>query len=212
MAIEDRGWKLRPILQRSKQSEEYANSMADYIRSLNIPKRPVTKVQAASLSQIWDSEKNALKEMTDEEIAAYQNRPLPEKELWQRETDAELIAAQLTLTTPSRIQSTIVSEGLRRESKNTQGDAISQGGSAFSPETKETARQAFSYTPPADLTKGQESKLAEIHKIKEYVGPIPEKEKPKKKSWLDKLFGVRAEKYADDQHVSWRDIYKKDNP
>jgi hypothetical protein len=211
MAIEDRGWVVRPVLHRSKQHEEYANQMSDHIKSLNIPKRPVSKIQASSISQLWDSEKNTLREMSDEEVAAYQNRPLPEKENWKRETDAELIAAQLALTTPSRIHSTIVSEGLRRESKNTQGDAISMGGSAFSEETKELARQAYSYTPPAELTKGQESKLTEMNKITEYTGPIPEKPKPNKRSWLDKLFSSDGAKHAEIHNVSWRDAYKAKN-
>jgi hypothetical protein len=182
------GWRIVPLLHRKPGQAEYVDRMVKEIKALNIPKKPVSTVQSASLAPLWDSENNKLRDMTEQEILAYQNRPMPEKEAWRRDADAEKINAELMLVNPSRIQSTIAVQDIRRKSKNTIGDAVSEGGSGFTPERKELARQAFSFTPPVQLTEQQKSKLTELNKITEYTGPAPE-EKPKKKKWFEFLLG-----------------------
>jgi hypothetical protein len=183
------------------QSEEsaYVKAMTESFKALNIEKKPVSTVQAASTQKLLS--------MTDEEAANHKKQRMFEWDnninpTWndqnRAEKDAEKVFAESVAKSPTRFMDSMRAENLRRDSKNTMGDAVSYGATGFSENTKEAARQGFSYTPPAPLTKEQTARLTELNIITEYEGPVPEK--PKKKSWFQKVFG------QDETHVSWRDL------
>jgi hypothetical protein len=71
-------------------------------------------------------------------------------------------------------------EGMRRQSKNTLGDAVStMGASSVSQESKERAINAFMYSPPAKLTPLETQNLTELKKMLE-PPKIPYAEKKRK--------------------------------
>lgn len=205
MSLEEKGWKITPVLHRSKEHERYANLMADLIRKdPNYKKREASTTQSPHIAAIWDADNNKLRDMTEAEITAYQNRPLPTKEMAAVEADAEKIAADLIAKYPERISSISLAESERRKSKNTQGDAVSTGAKGASPERLEMARQAFSYTPPAPLTEEQKLRLTELNLITEYVGPAYEW-KPIS-FWESLWMRITGRKVrAEEKHESWRD-------
>lgn len=193
--------KITPLLHRDPIKQAQFEATLEEIKAIRYEKRPASTVQAASLAPIWDSEKNTLREMTDEQIEAYRNRPWPTKDQWQRETDAEKIQAELIAANPTRITDLRIADDERRKSKNTIGQSDL---SAFSPERRELARQAFSYTPPAELTPLQKERLVELNPITPYTGPVPEA--PKRPGLFQRLREMFQDR--DDHHVTWRDAVK----
>jgi len=67
-------------------------------------------------------------------------------------------------------------EDIRRKGRNSQGDAVSQGASSVSKETKERAVNAFLFSPPAKLTHSEIKKLTEVKKIEDAPKIIVESE------------------------------------
>jgi len=205
MSLEDDGWRITPVLHRSKEHARYTEMMADLQRKdPSYKKREATTDQSPHIAATWDAKNNKLKDMTEAEIAAYQNRPLPTKEMAAAEADAEKIMAEQIAKYPTRIQDYSHAEHLRRLSKNTQGDAVSMGMSGASKETKEMARQAFSFTPPAPLTEEQKARLTELNLITTYVGP--EYEWKPVSFWESLWMRITGRKVrAEEKKESWRD-------
>lgn len=131
--------------------------------------------------------------MTDEEHAEHMKRPVP---TWEQalavkgalNEDGTIDMDKAVAARPITAQEVAVVEDIRRKGRNSQGDAVSYGASAFTSERREAAVDAFIYTPPAELTPAQKTKLTEMNKITEYTGPVPEVKPIKKKSWWQKLF------------------------
>lgn len=185
-------WRVTPLLFRKPGNAEYVDRVVKDIQALNIEKRPISTMQALSAQRVLD--------MTDEELKAYQARPMVTRAQCAVDKDAEKIAAELMMFHPSRIQSSILAEQERHKSKNTIGDAINEGLSSASEESKIRAAEAYRVTPPAQLTEAQKEKLTEVNLITEYSGPAETKPQ-KKKSWFIKFFGsaVRSKGFNRDE-------------
>lgn len=172
-----------------QKDKAYAKMMEASLREIQ-PKRPISTEQAASTKAIQDRDPRL-----DSKRVAQLNDPV----FW-----GELSSRAKTLH-PSLVERIISPEeyslidGMRKKSKNTIGQSDK---SVFTPEVKERARQAFTCTPPAALTKQEELKLTELTPIKEYTGPIPAQQKeslwekfkskfkspmPENKSFIEKL-------------------------
>ena len=118
--------------------------------------------------------------LKDDDLSAYQNRPLPTN--WLAVKDAsnmdEAVNARLVTT-----QEVALVEDIRRKSKNTSGTLDLKGPSA---EAKERAAQAFRFTPPAKLTPEQIERLSSLNLITEYEGTVTIG--ADKQNWFKRLF------------------------
>ncbi len=165
----------------SKQADYVARTVKDLKDKRGDFKLPVSSEQSESTKRLLA--------MSEEELIKHRERPLPKD--WLAVSDAtnmdEAVAPRLF--TPQEVA---LVEDIRHKSKNTTGDAISEGQRGASKEAKVNAMAAFTCTPPAPLTDVQTQKLTEVTKIKEYEGPPPKAEN-KKSKWFQR-FQIFADK------------------
>lgn len=126
----------------------YTKLMADKLSAISKDKKPVNTAQCASTQAILDRPIDK-----DEE---WRNRPMAPGWEAPREVNHAFDPAQI-----------VIVEGMRRESKNTQGDAISMGESSVTEEAREKAISAFTCSPPAELT--HEQKLIAQNNVLEKI-------------------------------------------
>lgn len=171
----------------------YAAQMAEAIKRRGFEKRPVSTIQSASTQRLLD--------MSEEELKAYRNRPMPEKDQWKREDDAEKIFAshEGVKKDPDLISKEV---GRRQQGYHQMGDAQSQGEGRVSLEKQEKAKEAWLTTIPAPYTS------MEKHFIKE--GHVINDPKPQKESLKDRFFKWTAKTFQGEQdhRFSWRDLQK----
>jgi hypothetical protein len=216
--------KITPILHRKTDQADYADRMA--AATLAQPGRPkrddswksMTREQLkAHRESIQNPHVLKVMNMSSEELAKYRDRPMPAKEDWKRETDAEKIQGEMIAKNPTRINDLAIAEHERHKSKNTQGDAVSEGATSVSPVKVERAIEAYIHTPPAPMTDAQKAglnraelvrqeTLRELTKIEQYSGPVVEVEKKKPGFW-SRLFGTSKTHQGDiGSIIDWRDL------
>lgn len=164
------------------KSKEYSKSKeANYVslvveqqKALNIPKRPPSTTQVASMQATIDRD------------------PSKDAEHWNRKIDMSVAIAPHPSTCERIIDPDQYShiEAIRRRPKNSIGQSEK---SSASEERKEIARQAFTCSQPADLNPAEKEKLTELNKIEEYVGPFIEPQKNSIFKRIIKLFGQSEE-------------------
>lgn len=113
---------------------QYVKRVSGEIKALNIEKRPISTEQSESTKRLLS--------MSEEELKAYRNRPLPKYEDWKREDDAEKVFS----THKADHETIMATKSIRHTNHgNRIGDAVSEGGSAFG-HRKDQAVDAFMET------------------------------------------------------------------
>lgn len=204
------GWTVKPLdADKAAEFSAYTKRMVEELKAKRGDYKPVVSTkQAESLSAIWDMKNNCLKEMTDEEILAHQNRPMPTKEqaqVWTSAEDAALKMEKDELRKES--MDGLIIEEQRRSPRNEQGDAVSCGASAFSKELRINATEAFMETN-AELSKVERAMLAtaEPGTFKGYA--IKDVEGRKRPLWR-RILDARWISEPDKPPESLRGEYKK---
>lgn len=159
----------------------YAEQMARELAAIPREKKPPTTTQAASTQAILSRDPSQ-----DEH---HFNRPLPLN--WKARPDLlpdgidfntlseaekdSIVAARKVSAEEIRVE-----EQRRRGSKNTLGDAVSEGATSVSPESRDRAIDAFYYSPSSELTHHEKEKLKALTPY----SPLPPQpvETPKKQS------------------------------
>jgi hypothetical protein len=138
----------------------------------------------------------ALLSMTDDEAAIHRNRPIVSK------SQAQIVDRDGNVDVGQRqvdIKDIVLIEGMRRASKNTQGDSISEGASSVTVESNIRAIEAFQYEQAAQITAAQAAKAVELGLIVKAT-PIDTPPEPPKPSLSTKILhwlwkrGVRVDR------------------
>ncbi len=169
-----------------KKSEWYPDPKnADLVRLMgqalaNVKKRPPTTTQCASTQAILDRP-------VDQDEAHFNRSILNWKAVPNAKTDDERVGWRER--DPSQV---IVVEDIRRKGRNTIGQPNLSGST---PETKERAEHAFSYSQPAALTHEQIQQVLSLNKLIRHeltARDLPAEPKPsvwkRTKNWFKETF------------------------
>lgn len=175
------GWRISEPYRESKQTA-YVKQVTEELLAIPRQKIPPTTVQPASTQATLDRDP-ALD-------ALHWNRQTPLE--WKAVPDADLTTEwgreKAVAARQLKPQEMLLIEDIRHKSRNTLGDSDS---SSMDKEKRETAIQAFTYSKPAELTAEQ---LKRVTKLEEIVNtPLDPPKKPKKKTLLEKWFGLKEE-------------------
>lgn len=151
-------FRIIPLLKRNSEHAEFIRSTTEYIKSLNLPKKPASTVQCASTQATLDRDPS--------KDAEHWSRPLPESVVLaskiQRaayETGDLNELERLLSTRKIRPDEASHIESVRRRPKNSLG----QSDLPTADKAKiERAIHAFTYSGPAELTPEQKQRLAEL--------------------------------------------------
>jgi hypothetical protein len=167
------GWKVGEPYFVSKQAAYVERVVKELLEARkNDPKRPATTDQAPSTMHLLA--------MTEEELEVYRNRPMPEN--WLANPDAETNDESVGMRTFDPAEVSHV-ESLRRKAKNQVGDAWAEGESGFTKEKRQLAQDAFTFSPPAQLTPHELERVSEPKAIVSQLLPRSEESKTRKNWW-----------------------------
>ena len=149
-------WNISAPVNPSTEYASYLERIAEEKRK--IPKKPATTVQAASTQAILDRDPSR--------DAEWQSRPLASN--WLAVSDAinpdgSIDRDKAVNARAVTAQEVAIIEDTRRKSKNTSGDAISEGASSITPEKRERAIDALVFSEPAPITEEQLEKAKELN-------------------------------------------------
>lgn len=154
----------KELKERNPKDQQYAERVASELKALNIPKRPVSTIQAASTQASLD--------MTDEQYAQ-KVKKMFETKAWKAPHPEEVMRSM-------PLDQVFVAEDIRRKPKNSIGQSLK---SSASDERKELARQAYVCTPPTEILDSQKEHVTEMNPITE-LKEIP---RETKQSLFDKF-------------------------
>ena len=164
-------------------------ALAEQIRKQN--RQPKNLKQYAHVEKVLS--------MSEEELEAYRNRPLPEEKDWKREIVEREVPFELFE----------LEEGRRRAAKNEQGQSAL---SSVDEVKAEKAAQTFMDVGPAKVT------LQDIKNAKKYgfYDLDPYKTSEPEKQWVTipwykvlwyRLRGIQVESFSNERSKDWRDLY-----
>lgn len=178
-------WNISAPVNPSTEYASYLERIAEEKRK--IPKKPATTVQAASTQAILDRDPSR--------DAEWQSRPLASN--WLAVSDAinpdgSIDRDKAVNARAVTAQEVAIIEDTRRKSKNTSGDAISEGASSITPEKRERAIDALVFSEPAPITEEQLEKAKELNQkvtklaeIQKYGSQVNDEALPEDKGKLE---------------------------
>ena len=167
--MSDSGWRVKEILQPSPEQIEYRERMVKELKALNLPKRPVSTVQAASTQAIIN------RPVSEDE--AHYNRVVSTE----GQTTADMInksdveLSKLVGTRDFTVAEIMAAEAARKGVKNTIGQSEK---SATTPESRELAIHAYTYSQPAELSALEKAHITRLTEMTGVVIPMPESPQP----------------------------------
>jgi hypothetical protein len=166
---------------------QYVKRVSEELKSLNIEKRPISTEQSESTKRLLS--------MSEEELKAYRNRPLPKYEDWKREDDAEKVFS----THKADHETVMATESIRHTNHgNRIGDAISEELSGIPLEVKEKAIEQMMKPMPNSPIENHYLRIGHIHSY-------PEAEKTKRSLWRRILDARWVWTEVGFKPSSWRD-------
>ena len=140
--------KIRELPELTAEARDYAERVAQHVRNSRVVK-PATTSQCPSTERLLSRDPKFDK--------AWQSRSLPDG--WQADRFASWQGSA---------EQIVSFEAVRRRSKNTQGDAVSEAESSVSPERRQLAIEAFQYSGGTRLTPEEKQRIVKMNPI-----PVP---------------------------------------
>ena len=166
------GWRVKPIFQRDPMYVDYVERMVKQMRA-TIPPQPIKIGQEPSTQRILDR--------PESEDEAWKKRPMPTWEearavpgaknpydMSHEELDSFVGRRELD---PHDVE---IITRLRSSGRgHTFGDAVSEGATCVTPESRERAVNAFVYSQPAELSEEDKKRLTSLTKSTLENEPTP---------------------------------------
>jgi len=161
---------------KDQRDKDYVEQMVSAKQSQS-PHVPLKKLTPEEILAMQPASTRAVLTRDPSLDAEYQNRPIStigQSTFGDLKKDLDKLVAKRDI---DAADAALVEE-MRRGSKNTTGDSVSQGASSITPERKERAKEAFSYSKPTSLTPEQQRQAKELNEIQK-LGEIQAEEPPK---------------------------------